>query len=139
MSRAGKELLNNTIQSVTHQNRVLEERCCWRSLSISSRREVLRVKRRSRSEDHTGRDREQERVVRQRTQTSSSSDKWDHSGFLDLYPDRQPSSLSTSSSSSDSDSQSTSSDSSASRTERRKKRKSKRRHHSKKKRRKHTD
>ena len=87
VSRAGKELLANTIHSVAHQNRVLEERLCWRSFrhereySKSREREVtpsLKKKRRQRQ------------AARPATPPSAPlADRWDHSGFQQLYPEKQ--------------------------------------------------
>ena len=149
VSRAGKDLLTNTIQSVEYQNRVLEERSCWRSLSHDTRKRVLRQSpKRVRRDDVS-------RVRQNRGPESGSpagaSDKWDHSGFRELYPDRKVPSASPSiirpkadessgsqTSSSSSLSDSSSSDSGDERRHR-KRHKRKKRHHPKKKRKKETD
>ena len=91
VSRAAKDLLANTIHSVTHQNRVLEERSCWRALGRRTRKQLLHPSTRSRNclsppPPSRPSDRAVERRASRRPILSVSDDRWDHSGFQQLYP-----------------------------------------------------
>lgn len=148
VSRAGKELLANTIQSVTHQNRVLEEKSCWRSHSHD---EYKRGHKRRQSPKRTRRRSHQSLVPQYTVAPAGPADRWDHSGFRELYPDpkdrssaknpttRSPEpaessdSLTSSSSSSSLSSSSSDTSSSDSEDERRHRKRKKRSRHSRKK------
>ena len=138
VSIAGKELLVNTIISVNHQNRRRESKECWSKLNPRTRREVF--KRPRRSNGHRGSRssspevrRKSDHRIRELSIEEGPSDRWDHNGFKELYPqeapNRSPSPIDLSNSSSDeiSDSTPSSSDSSSSEDERSKRRKRRKR------------
>ena len=138
VSVAGKELLVNTIISVNHQNRRRESKERWSKLNPRTGREVL--KRLRRSNEHCGSrssspevKRKSDLRIRELSVEEGPSDRWDHNGFKELYPqeapNRCPSPTDSSNSSSDETSDSTlsSSDSSSSEDERSKRRKRRKR------------
>ena len=155
VSRAGKDLLVNTIRSVDHQNRVLEEKECWKSLKPSTRRSVFKNdfsgRRRSRSRSPRGRDElleERNKNLRRKEKLKMEKDDvWGHDGFQELYPQQEsrsnrcqqhkasPASSSSSedeyasTSSSSQSTDSTSSSSSSGHEKRRKRKKTKHRKH----------
>lgn len=100
MSRVGKDLLVNTIRSVDHQNRVLEEKECWKTLKpeetrkhvlkdLPSRSPGSRRDKRSRSPNKMAEERERNRRWKEdlrRRKEINGDDQWDHKGFHELYP-----------------------------------------------------
>jgi hypothetical protein len=126
VSKAGKELLVNTIRSVDYQNRVREEKECWKSLKPSPRRKVFNdelcgqsrntdpsprsshssrnhdlQRGRSRSSFNIAEERERNRRLKeflQKRKEVSGQDRWQNSGFRELYPQDGKESTSESSS-----------------------------------------
>ena len=85
----GKDLLFNTIKSVDHQNRVLEEKEAWKSLSKT--RAVSKKDVASHSRDSTSRDRSRDNGLKTTLKRSldTQKDRWAHDGYLELYPEER--------------------------------------------------
>lgn len=93
-TRAAKELLRNTISSVDHHNRVLEEQEMWRQwelergLTMMVSDEALRARQHSQRSFQRGSKRQRSPEPSLPTASSSSSqERWGHSGYRELYPE----------------------------------------------------
>lgn len=109
---AGKEMLKNTINTVKLHNRILEENEMWRHWYIEKgltmmvsddliRKEravsaiIEKARRRSKKKKHKEKHKRNKSEKRESRHSSkndlvkvnSSSDRWDHSGFEELYPE----------------------------------------------------
>lgn len=92
-TRAAKELLRNTISSVDHHNRVLEEQEMWRQwelekgLTMMVSDEALRARQHSKRSPKQASKRRRSRERSPPAGSSSSQDRWGHSGYRELYPE----------------------------------------------------
>ncbi|XP_054719686.1 uncharacterized protein NKAPD1-like isoform X3 [Uloborus diversus] len=102
VTEAGKELLRNTINTAKFHNRILEENEMWKqwelecglTMMVSDDDILKKIKKQHQCSKHRKRDksREHERCKRKTESKASTSrgDRWDHSGFHELYPDESP-------------------------------------------------
>ncbi|XP_050035541.1 uncharacterized protein NKAPD1-like [Dermacentor andersoni] len=92
-TRAAKELLRNTISSVDHHNRVLEEQEMWRQWELEKGLTMMVSDETLRARQHHTRTPKQSSKRRRSPQqplpavSSSSQDRWGHSGYRELYPE----------------------------------------------------
>lgn len=88
VSRVGQDLLRNTIRTVDYQNRVLEEKIMWRQKDLkekihhedsqSSNRHKTKTKKIKHDKD---------KAKHKELKEHSRTERWDHNGFYELYPD----------------------------------------------------
>ncbi|GFT45179.1 MADF domain-containing protein [Nephila pilipes] len=106
VTEAGKELLRNTIYTAKFHNRILEENEMWKqwelecglTMMVSDDDILKKIKKNHQCSKHRKRDRSRERSTdrfrdkrrieaKPESSAGSSNDRWDHSGFKELYPD----------------------------------------------------
>ncbi|CAL1291599.1 unnamed protein product [Larinioides sclopetarius] len=103
VTEAGKELLRNTINTAKFHNRILEENEMWKqwelecglTMMVSDDDIIKRIKKNHQCSKHRKRDKSRTRdssrskneITKVRHGAGSSNDRWDHSGFAELYPD----------------------------------------------------
>ncbi|KAH7952521.1 uncharacterized protein NKAPD1 [Rhipicephalus sanguineus] len=93
-TRAAKELLRNTISSVDHHNRVLEEQEMWRQWELEKGLTMMVSDEALRARQHSQRSLKQGSKRRHSPESSlpaagssSSQERWGHSGYRELYPE----------------------------------------------------
>ncbi|GBM02228.1 hypothetical protein AVEN_108789-1 [Araneus ventricosus] len=103
VTEAGKELLRNTINTAKFHNRILEENEMWKqwelecglTMMVSDDDIIKRIKKSHQCSKHHRRDKSRSRdgsrskyeMAKIKQGAGSSNDRWDHSGFAELYPD----------------------------------------------------
>ncbi|GFY55190.1 uncharacterized protein TNIN_340581 [Trichonephila inaurata madagascariensis] len=106
VTEAGKELLRNTLNTAKFHNRILEENEMWKqwelecglTMMVSDDDILKKIRKNHQCSKHRRRDRSRERSsdryrdkrrieIKPESSAGSSSDRWDHSGFKELYPD----------------------------------------------------
>ncbi|KAG8187783.1 hypothetical protein JTE90_025821 [Oedothorax gibbosus] len=119
VTEAGKELLRNTINTAKFHNKIIEENEMWKqwelecglTMMVSDDDILKKFKKKHICSKHRRRDKSQESCKRDSKSSESltmssagpskaDSDRWDHSGFQELYPGGVSSSSSTSKSNS---------------------------------------
>ncbi|KAI1291744.1 hypothetical protein HDE_07390 [Halotydeus destructor] len=103
VSKAGKDLLANTIRNVTYENRVHEERLMWEvkdssqnSRDAKAKHSLLSDRERSSSSRSSHRhqvprdEKSESNYYLKKLVTAQEQDKgrWGHSGYKELYPDQ---------------------------------------------------
>ncbi|GIY20653.1 uncharacterized protein CEXT_207131 [Caerostris extrusa] len=100
VTEAGKELLRNTINTATFHNKILEENEMWKqwekecglTMMVSDDDILKRIRKNHQCSKHRRRDKSRNRDKYKAgkspgSSAGSSKDRWDHSGFAELYPD----------------------------------------------------